>query len=287
MTQNNIKPEKITKPIQLLAVWLLGLILLVSAFLTAAGTIKHPDWLPALFGISALSIIPLFLILIFLLQTRFRPQMQEDSFYSEYLNKNTLEMESRSIEETVAALTTKIDDKIVELSSITQEQISILSKTIIDISGKAHLSSALTSELRTQPTKTFEKFMNDSTTNIQVNVKLNNLSDIITFLNKHSLKVDRLFGDSEKHEIPKVALLSFGMGVNVDVLKETVDGLKGLGLTHIKLAEGPISKHNIYIGSYAYKSGGMAELSKSLIEKIINSISIQEIYAHITSSALS
>jgi hypothetical protein len=49
MENHNIKPEKITKPIQLLAVWLIGLILMVSALLTAAGTINKPLWLPVFF----------------------------------------------------------------------------------------------------------------------------------------------------------------------------------------------------------------------------------------------
>ena len=89
MNEQKIKPEKITKPIQLLAVWLIGLIAIETSLLTAAGTITQPEWLPVFFGISAVSIIPLFLLLIFLLQTKYRPQIQEDEFYSKYLDKNT------------------------------------------------------------------------------------------------------------------------------------------------------------------------------------------------------
>ena len=87
---NNIKPEKVTKPIQLLGAWLLGLILLVIALLTASAKTYELKWLNAFYGISAVLIIPLFLRLIFLLQTKYRPEMQADEFYSEMLkNKYT------------------------------------------------------------------------------------------------------------------------------------------------------------------------------------------------------
>jgi signal transduction histidine kinase len=82
-----IKPEKITSPIQLLAVWLSGLILIDGSFLIAATSIKSPSWIPALLVISAIVFVPLFLVLIFIMQTKFRPELQEDAFYSKYLDK--------------------------------------------------------------------------------------------------------------------------------------------------------------------------------------------------------
>jgi hypothetical protein len=86
MTENNIRSEKITKPIQLLAVWFSGLVILVSLLLAGAKTISTPAWITPLLVISAILIIPLFLYFVFLLQTKYRPQMQEDSFYSKYLD---------------------------------------------------------------------------------------------------------------------------------------------------------------------------------------------------------
>ena len=80
-----IKPEKVTKPFQLLATWLAGLIILVSALLVASAQTYEVKWINCFYAISAISIIPIFLILIFLLQTKFRPQMQEDKYYSEWL----------------------------------------------------------------------------------------------------------------------------------------------------------------------------------------------------------
>jgi hypothetical protein len=85
--KTKIEPEKITKPFQLLAVWMAGLVLLVGSFLTAAGVVTGLPWLRGVFGIAAVAIVPIFVILIFLMQTKFRPQLQEDPFYAGYLKQ--------------------------------------------------------------------------------------------------------------------------------------------------------------------------------------------------------
>ncbi|MEZ7011596.1 hypothetical protein ACB042_19205 [Aeromonas sp. S13(2024)] len=83
--QPKIEPHRITKPIQLLGAWLVGLIIVNGSFLGAAITIDTPIWLKSTLVIAAIANVPVFLICIFLLQTRFRPEMQEDSYYHEYL----------------------------------------------------------------------------------------------------------------------------------------------------------------------------------------------------------
>jgi len=87
MTQPQLHPERITKPIQLLAAWLAGLVLVDGAFLTAAAYIKAPAWAAALLVVAAVANVPIFIAALFLLQTRYRPEMQEDSFYSRYLER--------------------------------------------------------------------------------------------------------------------------------------------------------------------------------------------------------
>lgn len=81
-SNQKIPVEKVTKPIQLLAAWLTGLIVVDAAFLAAANTLLGPAWAKGMLVIAAVINVPLFLISIFLLQTKFRPEMQEDSFYS-------------------------------------------------------------------------------------------------------------------------------------------------------------------------------------------------------------
>lgn len=87
METHKINPDKITKPIQLLAAWLVGLILVNCSFLTAASHLTDPSWIPPLLVIAAVLNVPIFLVSLFLLQTKFRPEMQEDTFYSKYLEK--------------------------------------------------------------------------------------------------------------------------------------------------------------------------------------------------------
>jgi len=71
MEKQKIEPAKITKPIQLLAAWLVGLILVNGSFLTAAGIIHDPKWIVPVLVIAAVVNVPVFLICIFLLQTKF------------------------------------------------------------------------------------------------------------------------------------------------------------------------------------------------------------------------
>ena len=87
MTNHEIAPEKITSPIQLLAAWFVALIVLDGAFLTAAGVVSSPAWISPVLVIAAILNVPLFLGCMFLLQTRFRPEMQSDEHYSEYLKQ--------------------------------------------------------------------------------------------------------------------------------------------------------------------------------------------------------
>jgi hypothetical protein len=87
MAEPRIEPHKITKPIQLLAVWLAALVILVGGFLAAARTVSHPPWLASVFGITAVALVPLFLCFIFVMQTRFRQQLQADPYYAQYLKR--------------------------------------------------------------------------------------------------------------------------------------------------------------------------------------------------------
>jgi hypothetical protein len=82
MTQGGIEPEKITQPMQLAAAWFATLVLLVSAFIGGANTASRPFWLPSLFGLSAVLIVPMFAALVFRLMTKHRFELQADPFYS-------------------------------------------------------------------------------------------------------------------------------------------------------------------------------------------------------------
>jgi hypothetical protein len=89
MTDHKIQPERITKPIQLLGAWLAGLLAIDSCFLVAAANRPQGSWESTALTIAAIANVPLFLLAVFLLQTRYRPELQEDLYYSSYINQKT------------------------------------------------------------------------------------------------------------------------------------------------------------------------------------------------------
>lgn len=86
MNGYKIESHKITKPIQLMALWFVTLLLIDSSLLTAAKFIKEPPWISPLLVISAICFVLLFVGGVFLMQTVFRKELQEDPFYSQWLN---------------------------------------------------------------------------------------------------------------------------------------------------------------------------------------------------------
>jgi len=87
MNNHKITPEKVTRPMQLLAAWLTGLVIVDGSFLLTAVQIQQRAWIAGVLVIAAILNVPLFLLCIYRLQTKFRPEMQEDSYYSRYLDK--------------------------------------------------------------------------------------------------------------------------------------------------------------------------------------------------------
>ncbi len=83
---HGIYPERVKRPIQLLAAWLTGLIAIDGSFLFAATQISSPSWVPELLVVAAVVNVPIFLICLFLLQTKFRKEMLEDKYYVKYLD---------------------------------------------------------------------------------------------------------------------------------------------------------------------------------------------------------
>jgi hypothetical protein len=112
MEDHKIEPHKITKPIQLMAVWFVALLLIDSELLTAATFIKEPCWIPPLLVISAICAIPLFLIGIFLMQTVFRRELQDDPYYSKWLlGEQGLQAGQQTGQETVTVFAVAADTK--------------------------------------------------------------------------------------------------------------------------------------------------------------------------------
>jgi tetratricopeptide (TPR) repeat protein len=78
-----IDPEKVGAPFQFLAAALVFIVLLDGSFLSAAAVIEKPSWAAAVLVISAVVNVPLLLIGMFVLQTRFRAELLGDQQYVE------------------------------------------------------------------------------------------------------------------------------------------------------------------------------------------------------------
>lgn len=146
-----IVPHKITKPIQLLAAWLAGLAIVNASFLTAAGFLNTPTWLPPLLVISSIINVPIFIASLFLLQTKFRPEMQEDTFYSQYLARKyapMVKIERADPEEQLARVAEDIVKKISANAPDKQQQVvKILKQSEVEQLADTYADSRTLSEL--------------------------------------------------------------------------------------------------------------------------------------------
>ena len=148
----DIVPHKITKPIQLLAAWLAGLAIVNASFLTAAGLLHSPTWLAPLLTIASVVNVPLFIVSLFLLQTKFRPEMQEDTFYSQYLERKyapiTMKSEPVDVEKQLARVADDIVKKLSANAPDKQKQVvDILKNSEIEQLAESFANSRTLSEL--------------------------------------------------------------------------------------------------------------------------------------------
>lgn len=115
MTEQRIEPHKVTKPIQLLAAWLVGLILTNGIFLSAALHLEPNTWERGALVVASIINVPIFLLALFILQTRFRAELQEDTYYSEYLSKKTATIVRIDKNSSQDARIEKLEEKIYRL----------------------------------------------------------------------------------------------------------------------------------------------------------------------------
>jgi len=278
MESNQIKPDKITKPIQLLAVWMTGLILLVSAFLTAAGTIKEPKWLPGFLAISAVCIIPLFLILVFLLQTKFRPEMQEDTFYSGYLDSITRQKMPNPKSETnqeseYEKLFVLMNTKFTQLSEQTKVNLERINEQISKVDfGTKEIQEAINIIKQTDETLDKAEF---GLINGRVNIHLPNFQAVIQKLANLGISIGSSFGENGGK--PDKILVTVGKRVNPQTLQYILPNLIDLGFTNINRTDMKEHETSILIGSYSYKSEKFVPINQELIKKIIEVKSLEDL----------
>lgn len=210
MNEQNIKPEKITKPIQLLGAWLAGLFSIDGCFLFAAANMQQGSFESCALTIAAIVNVPIFLISVFLLQTKFRPELQEDSYYSTYLNQKTNEK----------VVVSKLDSHFAELSL----KLSALQKIDENTDNQALKENNLISNL-----------------NIGLNSALPDLETI-----KSKMKEAGAIGYSSfgVGEMPRHRILAMSPSLSAGVQKELIRFAAQVGFTHYSFFE-PFSDEDI------------------------------------------
>jgi len=239
--QHRIDPRHVTKPIQLLAAWLVGLILVDGAFLTAVTQMDTASWERSALVIAAIINVPLFLVALFLLQTRFRPELQEDVYYSQYLDKKTNTIVRIGRDEAI--------DK--DLSAIRSELRMLASESLSRDVSKDN------PECRTQLGHRWK---------IAINKNLPNLDAVRALFKEHSIPLSDIFGTSEPPKSQTIA-----MADNMDFasklqLLELACKMNMDSYTYFDPAEEGTEEH-ILIGSYG---GARYPISQEL-EKLIQS----------------
>lgn len=256
MSEQKINPSQVTKPIQLLAAWLVGLILINGSFLGAAKVITAPSWASGLLVIAAVINVPIFLVLIFFLQTKFRAELQEDTFYSKHLEKLTGQVKERpkSNEKLLEDVrkrqwdsNSKIDAIAKNIESISD---SLSDKTPSQIDVVALLKQV--NETR-KSLSSFEELKIKQATRIAINDLIPDYKEISKEIIRLGYPISETFGSTSKDKKPpKHLTISYIPGTPKSSIAEIYKILKPYGFQRIDYdnEEREPDESNIYIGSY-------------------------------------
>lgn len=260
MSDQKIEPPKITKPIQLLAAWLAGLILINGSFLATATALTSHGWASAALVAASITNVPVFLVCVFLLQTKFRPEMQEDVFYSKYLELNTGKV---VIANPTEALVGQLRAEIFEQHHRNAEVLSGLELNLKSITQKIGGTETDNQPIKTEllaVTETIDKSVKMADAKIeraavQINDLLPEFIDIRRALRKRGILIKKTFGSTSKDpEVPQVKIIGFGRSVPIWELRDIVQVCQSFGFNRIHFAKLDVNEGGIYIGSYVYRA---------------------------------
>lgn len=217
MAQPNIEPKAVTKPIQLLAAWLVGLVLVDAAFLTAASQIQQPTWASGALVVASILNVPIFLGFLFFMQTKFRPEMQEDTFYAKYLERKST------------------DTKKTEYIRVDEEGESKFSISEIKVDRRISIA-------KNEPV-------------VQVNDLLPKFDEIVESLRKSGIAIRATFGStSSDPKAPEKLIISMREGADPLLFQEVVRAVEPFGIEGVSISEQFFTDNdNIYVGSYVYQ----------------------------------
>ncbi|QUH25556.1 hypothetical protein [Serpentinicella alkaliphila] len=255
--KSQIEPHKVTKPIQLLACWLVGLILVNGSFLTSAVMIKQPDWIINVLVVASVINVPIFLICIFLLQTRFRPEMQEDQFYSQYIDKkfgNSKREVTPDAIESIRKVTSNNYDTLIQMIEELEKNQNEISTQLNKFNKEENLDFMFNGELLkskiinvVKPEKPKIFFENKT---VSLNAKLNIFNELARAFKANRIPVHEIFGREE----PLNFLISFGDGFSTEEIITILNSVQSISDGYIAYAHDEYEldqyKNKVLIGSY-------------------------------------
>jgi hypothetical protein len=230
MGNQKITPEKITRPIQLLAAWLVGLIAINGTFLVTATSLVQGGWERSALIIAAIANVPIFLAAFFLLQTRFRAELQEDSFYHQYLNKKTNRVVS-------------VRKKSPQDPQIQAMKIEI--KALQEIVEQQNCAKSVN-------TDNWGKWI------VSINDLLSEFHEIRNELKKNQIPLSSIFGSTNANDskppVASVVSISWAMDFKAKVkLLRILSKFRLNGYGYFEPDE--INTDDVYIGGYGYDKG--------------------------------
>ncbi|HYH80764.1 MAG TPA: hypothetical protein VEX86_13255 [Longimicrobium sp.] len=261
MTDQRIDVHKVTKPIQLLAAWLVGLILVDSAFLITAGTARLPAWASGSLVVAAIINVPLFLLAIFLLQTRFRPEMQEDTYYAKYLESKV----GLSIPEPTSMAVDILRREVAESNMVLKDLIVGLSETLQKASNSTDSSESeagfrspdfwetvrrLRGEIAAVPKQSW------AGKKISLNEKLPFFSELLKEFSRRDIPVHETFGTNAVS--PHQFEVGIGKGFQMKEIREivaAVSAYKGVVAYAFEDHDPEAWDNTVLVGSYGDDEG--------------------------------
>lgn len=279
MDKPKIQPDKITKPIQLLAVWFAGLVLLVGLLLAGAKTIMEPNWIVPVLAISAILIIPIFLYFVFLLQTKYRPQMQEDTYYSKYLDSSTDDTLIINEESKINSSVIELQNQIIQLTDANKNYL----KDIEDlVKNNINKDSSKMAELERYISTSNENFnkveasIKKAKFRITLNKLLPNFSKCRLALLKSGFENLEEFKGGGKKQLERF-LISVGINVDPRFVYELIKVLKPFGLEIVNIIGGggieeEVRQNEVVVGSHAFRTSERKTINIDdlFIEKLEN-----------------
>jgi hypothetical protein len=241
-----IEPHKVTKPIQLLAAWLVGLIVVDGCFLLTATKLDAGNWERSALILAAIANVPIFLAALFLLQTKFRPELQEDIYYSQYLDKRT--------------------DKVIKLTK--QE---IQDARLLDLKSDISKINQLLEVSKLSDVRIEGKSIEWGKWEVAINDHLEEFLEIRSELRKHKIPVKSIFGKIDGTAKPKKKIISFdpAMGFkSILTLLRILSIFNFDGYMYSDTMEG-IDPEDIYIGTYGFEKQSIIPFSEEL-KKLLN-----------------